>query len=88
MNYFIRPIMINSKFKDCYSTLLSVFFPLLSNLLKILSELMINSYSRIYINLFFLCFYLIVRTCLPFIKVLLLSLLCKALEYEIFLLIL
>lgn len=81
MNYFIRPIMINSKFKDYYSTLLFGVFPLLS-------ELMINSYSRIYINLFFLCFYLIVRTCLPFIKVLLLGLLCKALEYEIFLLIL
>lgn len=55
MNYFIRPIMINSKFKDYYSTLLFGVFPLLS-------ELMINSYSRIYINLFFLCFYLIVRT--------------------------
>ena len=44
MNYFIRPIMINSKFKDYYSSLLSVFFPLLSDLLKILSDLLKNSH--------------------------------------------
>lgn len=68
MNYFIRPIMINSKFKDYYSSLLSVFFPLLLDLLKILWDLLKKKPLRHLYKFLLSLFYQICQNLFTFYK--------------------